>query len=332
MTAQHGDVTANPDSPRSTRRFPSRRSVLAGTGSLSIAGLLAACGVGSSDDDSASSASSSASSGSVAASASVTAADREILDGLLAKSPACPLSKDVTEGPYWFDVDRIRSDIREDRQGVPLELALRVVDLENCTADGDGTPIRDAVVEIWHCDALGIYSGFEATSSQPNGGLGAPGGDGAPPAPPSGAPGGPQPRDGGAPQMPDSGVADSDGSYSEGEPQSKTTDSEKHLRGAQPTDQNGMVYFTSIFPGWYFSRTVHIHVRVHINRKEVLTTQLYFDDELSNKIYSTTAPYNTHTNRDTTNATDHIFDATGLLQASQAGGKVYAAINLGVDT
>lgn len=45
-----------------------------------------------------------------------------------------------------MDVDGIRSDIREDRQGVPLRLAVLVQDGGACT------PLSDAVVDIWHCD------------------------------------------------------------------------------------------------------------------------------------------------------------------------------------
>lgn len=58
-------------------------------------------------------------------------------------------TEEVTQGPYWFDVDSIRSDIREDRPGTSLAVALRVLD-ENCN------PVPDSVVEIWHCDAGGL--------------------------------------------------------------------------------------------------------------------------------------------------------------------------------
>ena len=63
------------------------------------------------------------------------------------------LTPEETEGPYYFDVDSIRSDIREDREGVRLRLAFRVRDAQSCE------PIENAVVDIWHCDALGSYSG-----------------------------------------------------------------------------------------------------------------------------------------------------------------------------
>lgn len=72
----------------------------------------------------------------------------------------CILSPEETLGPYFIDVGLARSDIREDRTGVELRLALQLVDVDGCT------PIRDAVVNIWHCDAVGVYSGFP---NQPGG-------------------------------------------------------------------------------------------------------------------------------------------------------------------
>jgi protocatechuate 3,4-dioxygenase beta subunit len=71
---------------------------------------------------------------------------------------ACTITPTLTEGPYYIDVDKIRSDIREDRQGTPLRLGARVLHADGCT------PVKDAVFEVWHCDATGLYSGFEAAS------------------------------------------------------------------------------------------------------------------------------------------------------------------------
>jgi protocatechuate 3,4-dioxygenase beta subunit len=75
---------------------------------------------------------------------------------------SCVLSPEVTEGPYWIDNN-------EDRPGLPLELVLTVVNAKTCTA------IKGADVEIWHCDAVGVYSGYES------GAAGAPGGQHASP-------------------------------------------------------------------------------------------------------------------------------------------------------
>ena len=57
------------------------------------------------------------------------------------------------EGPYHRDEPPDRRDVTEDRIGVPLQLGIRL-------ADAGGVPAHDAIVEIWHCDALGRYSGF----------------------------------------------------------------------------------------------------------------------------------------------------------------------------
>jgi protocatechuate 3,4-dioxygenase beta subunit len=67
--------------------------------------------------------------------------------------PDCVLTPEQDEGPFYVDLARVRRDIVEDRAGVPLVLALTVVDANSCE------PIRDAAVDVWHCDALGVYSG-----------------------------------------------------------------------------------------------------------------------------------------------------------------------------
>ncbi|HEY3238640.1 MAG TPA: intradiol ring-cleavage dioxygenase, partial [Acidimicrobiia bacterium] len=89
---------------------------------------------------------------------------------LLETAGSCALTPAQTQGPYYLDIDRIRSDIREDRQGTPLRLAIRVRENASCR------PVADAAVDIWHCDATGLYSGFESAST---GGGGRPGGGGA---------------------------------------------------------------------------------------------------------------------------------------------------------
>ena len=71
---------------------------------------------------------------------------------------SCEATAELTEGPYYFDADAVRSDIREDRPGAALKLGVRV------RSAGECAPIKDAVVDIWHCDAGGIYSGFEEQS------------------------------------------------------------------------------------------------------------------------------------------------------------------------
>lgn len=65
----------------------------------------------------------------------------------------CQLAPEQTEGPYYIDNDLIRRDITEGKAGVPLDLRLKVLNASSCE------PIKNATVEVWHCDALGNYSG-----------------------------------------------------------------------------------------------------------------------------------------------------------------------------
>ncbi len=74
--------------------------------------------------------------------------------------PACVVSPQQTEGPYFVEEALNRSDIRSDpsngtvRAGVPLRLKLRVSQV----SAGACIPLEGAVVDLWHCDAEGVYS------------------------------------------------------------------------------------------------------------------------------------------------------------------------------
>lgn len=74
-------------------------------------------------------------------------------------APDCVLTPEQDEGPFYIDLAQVRRDIVEDRPGVPLALAVTVVDAGTCK------PIRDAAVDVWHCDALGVYSGEPSEGS-----------------------------------------------------------------------------------------------------------------------------------------------------------------------
>jgi protocatechuate 3,4-dioxygenase beta subunit len=74
--------------------------------------------------------------------------------------PDCVLTPEQEEGPFYIDLAQVRQDIVENRPGVPLALALIVVDSDTCK------PIRDAAVDVWHCDALGVYSGEPSEGSK----------------------------------------------------------------------------------------------------------------------------------------------------------------------
>ena len=68
---------------------------------------------------------------------------------------SCVLAPEQTEGPYYVDDAAIRRNVTEGKPGVALALRLTVVNVANCK------PIKRAAVEIWHCDASGIYSGVQ---------------------------------------------------------------------------------------------------------------------------------------------------------------------------
>jgi protocatechuate 3,4-dioxygenase beta subunit len=205
--------------------------------------------------------------GAAAAGAAVTA-------DMFAGAASCRLTPSGTEGPYYIDVDRIRGDIREDREGIRLRLAARVLDSDGCT------PIKDAVFDVWHCDAGGLYSGLEAASRGQGGGR-------------------------------------------------SSSDTTRYLRGAQITNADGIAELTTVYPGWYGGRTVHIHAKVLISNRDVLTTQLYFDDKLTDTVYAA-APYSSRPNRDRRNSSDSIFDERTVLTVSTDGDGYLGLITIGV--
>jgi protocatechuate 3,4-dioxygenase beta subunit len=75
-------------------------------------------------------------------------------DRLITGADVCVITPETTEGPFYFDPALVRADITEGRPGLPVRLRLQVVD-EACF------PIRDARVDVWHCDAEGAYSGYD---------------------------------------------------------------------------------------------------------------------------------------------------------------------------
>lgn len=196
--------------------------------------------------------------------------------------PSCVVRPQQTEGPYFVDEKLNRSDIRSDpasgavKAGVPLALTFRVSRISG----GACTPLAGAQVDIWHCDALGVYS--DAT---------------------------------------DPGFS---------------TVGQKFLRGYQVTDATGMARFTTIYPGWYRGRTVHVHFKIRTTptsaRAYEFTSQLYFDDSLTDRVHAL-APYASKGQRTLRNSGDGIFSNGGrqLTLAPTASGQGYAAtFNIGL--
>lgn len=128
--------------------------------------------------------------------------------------------------------------------------------------------------------------------------------------------------------------ADARGLYSgytgQGATRDVSTKGESFLRGTQMTDANGVAAFRSVYPGWYPGRTPHIHVKVLLDDKTLVTGQMYFPDAMSAQVYTERAPYNERSAADTTNARDFIFtsgerDGGGIVLSANADGETIAA-------
>lgn len=148
---------------------------------------------------------------------------------------SCVPTPQQTEGPYFVDEHLRRADIRSDpsdgaiKEGVLLALNMHVFSVGKTAC----RPIASAIVDIWQCDAQGIYS--DVVDSHFN------------------------------------------------------TVGKKFLRGYQVTDADGGAQFLTIYPGWYPGRTVHIHFKIRTDPKTArgyeFTSQLYFDDALTDRVH-----------------------------------------------
>ncbi|NEB02462.1 intradiol ring-cleavage dioxygenase [Streptomyces sp. SID13726] len=275
MEHHHDSNTDNPGQAGRHRMDNSvkRRRVLIGGGAVAAVGGLAIAGIASADTT-------------TTTSGSTTAADT----AATASSGICTLNAEVTEGPYSLEGALVRTDIREDKEGFEVQYTFTVVDQAN-----DCAPLADALVEIWHCDALGEYSGFV-------------GGNGH--------------------------TEEDNGTF---------------LRGGQMTDANGECSITSIWPGHYVSRAVHVHMRVHTEvtltddsytgGEIIHTGQLFFDPDINTEVQAT-SPYSANTTKETLLADDSIYDdggaSSGLLTLTALGSSVsdgYAAtLTVGVNS
>lgn len=112
------------------------RSVLAGIAATSVAGA-GACGSDRSDPPAGGSGGAAGSGGA----------------GGSGGMNSCVLYPEQTAGPFYLDLDSIRKDITEGKPGAAFQMVVRVQD-ESCE------PLRDLAVDLWHCDAEGVYSGF----------------------------------------------------------------------------------------------------------------------------------------------------------------------------
>jgi protocatechuate 3,4-dioxygenase beta subunit len=198
--------------------------------------------------------------------------------------PKCIVRPSQTEGPYFVDTELDRSDIRSDPtdgsvcEGAPLTLEFQVsrINAQACE------PLPGALVDVWQCDAGGVYSGVE----------------------------------------------DIDGLFD--------TTGKRFLRGHQVTDRSGIARFTTIYPGWYPGRTVHIHFKIRTNPGDStgheFTSQVYFDDAFTDRVFQA-QPYAENTGERTRNPGDAIYRSGGsqlLLDVTEDGAGYRAIFDVGL--
>lgn len=103
---------------------------------------------------------------------------------------------------------------------------------------------------------------------------------------------------------------DAAGVYSGVTDRSFSTVGQDFLRGSQTTDPAGIARFTTIYPGWYNGRAVHIHFKIHNavgSQTAEFASQVFFDESFTDMVY-TSAPYNTRGARTRRNEQDGIFN------------------------
>ena len=189
--------------------------------------------------------------------------------------PSCIVRPAVTEGPYFVDEKLNRSDVRSDpttgavKDGAQFALTFLVsrVTGSACAA------LIGATVDIWHCDALGVYS--DATDPTFN------------------------------------------------------TKGQKFLRGYQTTNSSGKAQFTTIYPGWYQGRAVHIHFKIRTATSE-FTSQLFFDDALNTQVFAQSPYSQKGTQGIVKNAADGIYRSQLLLAVTKNGSAYAATFDIGL--
>jgi protocatechuate 3,4-dioxygenase beta subunit len=118
------------------------------------------------------------------------------------------------------------------------------------------------------------------------------------------------------------------------------TSGKKYLRGYQITDANGVASFTTIYPGWYSGRAVHVHFKLRLfagaTKTYEFTSQFFFDESVTSAVHAL-SPYSSRGTRDVVNTTDGIYNglssaqkAALTLQTTASGDGYAGVITLGV--
>src|SRR5262245_29420249 len=114
----------------------------------------------------------------------------------------------------------------------------------------------------------------------------------------------------------------------------------KFLRGYQITDASGVAHFTTVYPGWYQGRAVHVHFKLRLiagaTTTYEFTSQFFFNEAVTDAVY-TQAPYSARGQRDVRNTSDGIYNARPssaksalTLQTTQDGTGYAGVIDLSV--
>jgi protocatechuate 3,4-dioxygenase beta subunit len=125
---------------------------------------------------------------------------------------------------------------------------------------------------------------------------------------------------------------DARGRYSETGRDRRDAGADKFLRGYQRTDSSGAAQFMTIYPGWYEGRAVHIHFKIRTASAREFTSQLYFDDALTDRVHAS-APYAAPNGRSMKNDEDFLFRDGGsrlLLDVIPAAQGYAATFDVGL--
>ena len=126
------------------------------------------------------------------------------------------------------------------------------------------------------------------------------------------------------------------GAYSDVNDPGSSTVGQKFLRGSQVTDAGGKAQFTTIYPGWYPGRAVHVHFKIRAHqssgRSHEFTSQLYFDDALTDRVHAW-VPYARRGRRTVRNEGDGIFRQGGrqlMLELGENGQGYAGTFDIGL--
>ncbi|CAI7565517.1 unnamed protein product [Penicillium viridicatum] len=80
-------------------------------------------------------------------------------DVLFGTDATCILAPDVTQGPYYVTGELVRNNMAESQEGIPLYMDIQLIDTNTCE------PIPEIYMDLWHCNATGVYSGVVASGN-----------------------------------------------------------------------------------------------------------------------------------------------------------------------